>query len=243
MINPPSFGNIHNPSSLAYQSIGTQKEKTLHRAIKYYFSSDEATHEFKIGHYIVDIFFDGAIIEIQTGSFFPLKTKLEALLLKYHITIVYPIVNHKTIYMIDEMGVLSPKRNSPRKGQPLAIGQQLAQIRDLLCHPNLDFIIFLVDVDEYRTKTIVTSKHKSFDRIDQYPKGTPILYHLNKRKDYISLLPSQLISPFTMKSMQKITHLGKTAVEGVLLAYRKLGIIVLTGKIGRANLYKIVESN
>ncbi|MFA5380332.1 MAG: hypothetical protein WC296_00090 [Candidatus Izemoplasmatales bacterium] len=242
MVNSAPFSSLSDKSASAYNSIGTEREKTLHRTIKYYLCSDETTHEFKIGNYIVDIFHDGAIIEIQTGSFLPLKNKLTALLPKYHVTVVYPVINRKTIYLIDEMGVLLPKRSSPKKGQPLAIGQQLAQIRDLLGHPNLDFIIFIVDVDEYRTKTIVASKRKPYDRIDQYPKGIPTIYYLKTNKDYLDLLPKELTNPFTKEIFQKITHLKPSAATGVLLTYRILGIIVQTGKIGRAFVYEVVKN-
>ena len=227
----------------AYESIGTQRERTLHRAIKYYLCPDEASHEIKIGRYIADICQGQTITEIQTGSFGSLKGKLRALLPDYFIRIVYPVARKKTLHVIDELGILSSPRRSPKTGTWLEIGKELVRILDFLHHPHLEFLIFLVDVDEYRTKTIVTSRRKTSDRIDQYPKGEPVVYPLRSPMDYRHLFPTGLISPFTAKAFQQAAKLGTTASVGALRVFRELGIVVPTGKQGRATLYSLVEEN
>jgi uncharacterized protein YbgA (DUF1722 family) len=239
----PSFFSGVDAGETARQSIGTKQEKTIHRAIKYYLCPDEQCHEFKIGRFIADIYQDGRITEIQTGSFRTMKPKLNALLPGYPITIVYPIIRRKTLYTIDEMGILSSGKRSPRIGNPLSIGAELVQIKEFLRHPHLNIQIFLVDCDEYRTKAIQQTGRKKYERIDQYPKGEPTVIPLRSLTDYRALLPQTLTCPFTSKDFQKATKLGKTAATGALNVMRTLPLIRQVGKEGRSFLYEITEAS
>ena len=70
--------------------IGTLSEKRLHAVIKRYLSEDESTHERPVADLladadtpvskkpmVADILADGHIFEVQTGSCYPLRKKLE----------------------------------------------------------------------------------------------------------------------------------------------------------------------
>lgn len=242
MTSSSSFIRIE-PSDFAWQSIGTQQEKTIHRAIKYYLCPDETHHEFKIGRFVADIYQDGHITEIQTGSFRSLKTKLQALLPHYPITVVYPVIRRKTIYTIDSMGTLSEGKKSPRIGKALFIASELVQIKEFLMHPHLDFIIFLVDCDEYRTKTMEQNRfRKKAERMEQNPKGEPLLIPLRSIDDFKALFPTNLPSPFTSKDFQKAVLLGKSGSVAALNLFRTLNIVTQVGKIGRSYLYEITKS-
>ncbi len=223
-----------------YESIGTQNEKTLHRSIKHYLSPDSMCHEFKIGSFIVDIYQDGKIIEIQTGSFKAMEHKLRSLLPNYSITIVYPIIRNKTIYLMNA-GVAGKPKKSPKKGNPLSIGAQMTQIRTHLSHPNLHFLIFLVDVDEYRIINTENHPRKPYVRIEQFTKGFPQMIDLNTKSDYMNLLPTDLPKTFTTDVFRKIAKLNKTEAQGMIMVLKTLGIIEFTGKINRAYLYQIHE--
>lgn len=234
----PVFTNEYEKKASAFESIGTKQEKTLHRAIKYYLCPDEQCHEFKIGRFIADIYQNGHVIEIQTGSFGSLKKKLGFLLPGYQITIVYPVIRKKVFRTIDEMGIMSPMRPSPKTGVPLSIGKELFQIKDYLTHPHLDFLIFLIDVEEYRTKTIVDSFRKPYDRIDQYPKGEPQIIPLKTVADYKKLLPEALPFSFTAEDFRKVAKVGKSDVSRILSVFQTLEILRKNGKVGRAFLYE-----
>jgi hypothetical protein len=238
----PAFSDEDKKKTTALESIGTKQEKTIHRAIKYYLCPDEQCHEFKIGRFIADIYRDGAITEIQTGSFRSMKAKLRHLLPDYRITVVYPVIRKKTIHTIDEMGLLSAGKRSPKTGNPLSIGKELTQIRDFLADPHLDFVIFFVDCDEYRAKTVVKAGRKDYDRIEQVPHGEPVLIPLKTADDFRVLLPAALPAEFTAKEFRKATRLGARASEGALQTGKTLGIIRQTGKIGRAFLYRIEQN-
>jgi hypothetical protein len=242
MATQKPISNVTGDPLFAYESIGTKMEKTLHRAIKYYLCPDETFHEIKIGRFIADICREGVVTEIQTGSFGSLKSKLLHFLPTHHVTIVYPVVRKKTIHTIDELGILSAPRKSPKIGSLLQIGKELVQIKEFLLHPHLDFLLFLVDADEYRTKTLVPTWHKSFKKIDMYPKGEPVLTPLKTVADYRMLIPAKLDPIFTAKAFQTAAKVGKSHGEGALRMFRELGLIVQIGKQGRAFLYQIANS-
>jgi len=221
------------------ESIGTQNEKSFHHRIKQVICPDETCHEFPIGRFIADIYRDGHIWEIQTGSFRSLRNKLTQLLPNYPITIVYPLAKRTTISVTDENGILLPPRRSPKIGNPLSIGKELQAIRDLLRHPHLDILIYYSDIMEYRSKTAVPAGRKPFVRIDRYPQGEPILIPLKTREDYQKLLPEVLPEPFTVKEFAKAAKLSQGVAQMVITAYRSLEVIFHVGKTGRSYLYSL----
>ena len=83
--------------------IGIQKEKILHKTMKYYICSDDNKHEVKInklsrGVFYADVFENNVIYEIQTSNFNKLRKKLDCFLTNYVVTIVYPLAHRKIIY-------------------------------------------------------------------------------------------------------------------------------------------------
>lgn len=81
--------------TLKRDGIGTLKEKTVHAVLKNYYAPDEKMHEVPVGNYVADIYTGNAIMEIQNGNFYKIRTKLDAFLEKYPVTIVYPIPHNK----------------------------------------------------------------------------------------------------------------------------------------------------
>ena len=230
------FFNSDMLETMMFESIGTQNEKTLHKSIKYYLCDDIASHEFRIGHFIADIYQDGHITEIQTASFQSLKNKLEKLLPIYQITIVYPIIRRKTIIEMDALlGTKKPKK-SPRVGQPLQVMQELVKIKNYLKNPNLEIILFLTDVDEYRMRSLSTYEN---ERINQFPKGTPDMIRLKTKADYLELLPGNLKPEWTIKDLKSVVKRSLSDTQAFIQVLRRFDIIEMCGKESRAYLYRI----
>lgn len=223
-----------------YESIGTQNEKMLHKMIKNYLCPDTACHEFKVGNFIADIYQNGHITEIQTGSFRSMKSKLDKLLPNYSITVVYPVIRRKTIIEVDAfLGSKKPKK-SPKIGSPLKIMRELYQIKPFLNHPHLEIVVFLVDVDEYRMKSIDS---KGLEKINQFPKGAPLIYQLKSKTDYLELLPADLPQEWTVKTLKNYTKLSQSDNQCLVQVLKQLGIIEIAKKEGKAFIYKIKENN
>ena len=221
------------------ESIGTQKEKPLHQSIKYYLCHDAMCHEFKIGKFIADIYKDGHITEIQTGSFQAMDHKMTKLLPDYRMTVVYPVVRRKTIIEIDATSGTKKPRKSPKIGNPLQIVREIVKIKKHLFNPNLDFIIFYVDVDEYRMKSLESNPYRKHERLAQYPKGIPTLFHLKNQVDYYQLLPTDLGDEFTALSLKKSLKLNKSDTQALIQVYKTLDIIEFKRKEGRAFVYQL----
>jgi len=71
--------------------IGTLNEKPLHASLKAWIAEPGDQFEVRIGRFVADIVRGSQLIEIQTGSTFPLKRKLHTLLKHHAVHLVIPI--------------------------------------------------------------------------------------------------------------------------------------------------------
>lgn len=222
-------------------SIGIQKEKILHKIIKYYISDDANNHEIKIGRMYADVYFNDTIYEIQTRQFNNLRNKLEKFLEDYKVVIVYPTSRNKTIHTITELGEFIKTTKSPKKGTPLELFVELYKISSYLLHPNLSFKILYLDMEEYRT--VVPKKHyksQGYIKYMQMPLELIEEYNLKNKEDYISLLKEyDLLVPFTTTDFSKKTKISYNKSTQAIRALAKLGIIEIVGKNGRKNLWNV----
>ena len=219
------------------ESIGTQKEKTVHQFLKYYVCSNPSFHEVKIGNHIVDILQDDQVYEIQTQGFDKMRKKLDYLLNLYKVTIVYPVMIDKTIYKVDSDGVISSVRKSPKKTSPLSIGFELYKIKDFLLNPNLSFKLVLFAGDEYQTTRLDKYKRVKSTKIDQYPRNIIEIIDINSSNDFSQLIPDDL-GLFKAKDFGKVSKLSGRKLSSTLLAFRHLDVIKLVCKDGKAYVYK-----
>lgn len=228
------------------QVIGIQKEKVLHRTLKYYLCNDEKYHEIKVqkekkGILFADIKIDNQIYEIQTRSFNALRDKLSEFLKKYQVTVVYPIASHKMIFKLDEENHFVSNKKSPKKGNPLELFYELYKIKNYLNHENLSFKIIMLDMDEYRKE--VKKKHyrsSGYERIVQIPKKIERIIDLNHYEDYLQLLSEyQLNETFVSKEFAKATHLTIKKAVVTLNVLTNMKIITRIGKVSRCYVYKM----
>lgn len=227
------------------QVIGIQKEKILHRTLKYFLCRDDTYHEVKVpkatkGCLYADIKIDDTIYEIQTRSFNALREKLDVFLQQYQVTIVYPIAYHKTIFQLDEHHCLLSQKKSPKKGNPLEIFYELYKIKPYLKHPHLSFQIILIDMDEYRQR--VAKKHfrsSGYIRQVQIPRRVERIIHLSHYEEYIQLLDEyQLPETFISTDFAKATHLTIKKAMVTLHVLTHIGILTRIGKRKQNYIYK-----
>ncbi|MDR2445170.1 MAG: hypothetical protein LBD44_04470, partial [Spirochaetaceae bacterium] len=131
--------------------IGVQNESSLHRALKNMYSGCGGKTEVQTGSYICDCVDDnGGIVEIQTGSFAPLRKKLAELGRQTHITIVYPVIEKKYIALYDNGDSLVRSRKSPKNGCKWDLFNALVYAPELPLIPGVSIEIVVVDVLEKR---------------------------------------------------------------------------------------------
>jgi len=220
-------------------SIGEQKEKTLHRAIKAYLG-ERLSHEINIGNYIADIARPEEIIEIQTHHLGKLKPKLEKFLPISHVWVVYPIIHQKRIITISrEKGSISKPRKSSKKQTLISAFLELSQIRSLLQHRHLHVKLLLLNVDEYRFDS-------SPGRRKQTPSDlipTALLEEVDfySIEDYLQFLPHEIKSPFTSEDIRSYFNTTTSISQALLRTLVACDIFKRVGKKDRYYQYIILS--
>ncbi|MEM7800209.1 MAG: hypothetical protein AAF633_13530 [Chloroflexota bacterium] len=241
MSQPSSTPSLSN-------TIGTLNEKPLHAALKQHYALPGDRFEVPVEKYVIDILRPGAggdlLIEIQTGSFVPLKKKLRALLPNHQILLIYPIPLEKWLVTIPQNGRLADarRRKSPKRGSVLTLFHELVYIPDLLSHPN-----FLIEVAMTREEEVRQLRQAPKRRRRGYGKGWTLVErrllevadrHLFKRpQDLLSLLPEGLPEPFTTGILAKRLGRPRSLAQKMVYALRHMGAVEAVGKEGRSVLY------
>src|SRR3972149_4918099 len=99
------------------KTIGTLREQQLHAALKTWLGKPGDTFEQKVEGYHIDIVRGDLLIEVQTGSFIKLRTKLGRLLQNHQVLLVYPIAETKWILRQTKRGRQVARRKSPKHGR------------------------------------------------------------------------------------------------------------------------------
>ncbi|HET6786033.1 MAG TPA: hypothetical protein VFH18_08405 [Erysipelotrichaceae bacterium] len=228
----------NNENSL--KGIGTLQEKILHVILKRAYQEDDHNHEIKLNGYVVDIFTENNVIEIQTRQFNKLRNKLIALLPEYPVTIVYPIPYIKYLSWIDPLtGESTKQRKSPKQGTLYDSVNELYKIKMFLTHPGLSIHIVFIDLLEYRLLNGWSDdKKKGSWRNDRIPLQYRHTIELHNQLDYQQFLPIELNETFTSKEFMKISKTSKRITQVTLNILQSVNVIEVIGKLGRLNLYQ-----
>ncbi len=227
--------------------IGTLNEKRMHIALKRFVCSDGSKYETDMGKRIVaDIKIDGEIYEIQTGSLYPLKAKLDYYIenTDCHITVVHPVPMRKFRVWIDPgSGEAAPRARV--RGIKSAIGEahELVYISEAIASGRVGVWFLFIEEEEYRFldgKGKDRKKHSS--RYERLPTELIDEAVFAERKDFLALIPEGLPESFTAEEFRAAAKLprGKQAYK-VIAALANIGILREAEKKGRAKAWSAVE--
>ena len=232
------------------EGIGTQSERLVHAALKYYFAPDEACHEVRIRgtrpdktaySHVADIFQKerGHIYEIQTRGFDRLRTKLEDFLQDYTVTVVYPIPHIRYLSWVDpETGEASERRKSPKVGRPSDILPEIYALPKVMGHPNLEFLAVLLDMEEYRfLDGWSRDKKKGSHRMERLPVRIAGEESITLPDDYRRLVPEELSEPFFRADLMKALRLSGRKGDYAVKVLERAGAIEHIGQIDRKYIY------
>ena len=228
---------------LPTQSIGVLKEKPLHATLKWWLDDNPAHHEIPLPEGKVADIYDGVTVtEVQTGSFSPLRKKLETLLDTYPVTVVHPVVRRKYLSWINsETGEITPARKSPRVGSFADGGKQLIYLLPLLSHPNLTIRLVLIDAEEQRLADGWGNEGKrGSHRAVLIPLTLEDTLTLRCPADYAALIPAALPERFTAQQFGKAAKMQGRNLHGTLKVLLDRGVITRTDKEGNAWIYEKV---
>ncbi|MDR2607733.1 MAG: hypothetical protein LBC57_05010 [Treponema sp.] len=225
-----------------HHSIGTERESSLHRALKYRYAGETGQTEYELENYVCDVYTGGGeALEIQTGSFGPLDGKLRSLCRLSPVRIIHPVVIHKYIELYDTEGSLIRSRKSNRDGSVWDLFKNLLYAPELPLLPSLVIELALIDVKETR----VDDGKGSWRRRGASIRDRELLaWHesieLKNISDYRRFAPFAPETEFTVRDLAKQARIQAPLAGKTLYVLNKIGIVKRVGKQGRAILYSQV---
>ena len=105
--------------------IGLLNEKPLHASLKEWYARPGDRFEAAVDRYVIDIVRDDLLVEVQTGGFASIRSKLENLVRSYRARLVYPVAREKWIVKqaSDEGGKLPAANRPKRAGWRICFGK------------------------------------------------------------------------------------------------------------------------
>lgn len=224
--------------------IGTLNEKTIHAALKNYYSKD-FDQEAKIGSFYADIVAEKGIIEVQTAGWGKLNKKLDVMLEACHTTVVYPFEQRtRTISVSDASGEMLRKSGFRKNNSLTEFFLELYRIKGFLTDPNLTICIAQLDIEKINYVSEKTGKRRGRGKYTKTPVALNKEIYLERPQDYLILLPEdikeKLPREFTLKELQALIKPTDASIAAEILGY--LGIIEKFGKRANAELYRFCEN-
>ncbi|MDR1902254.1 MAG: hypothetical protein LBQ88_08260 [Treponema sp.] len=238
-----SFWNTPQTEGKPQYRIGTEKESSLHRSLKFRYAGEGGQTEIEKDGYVCDgLTENGCLIEVQTGSFGPLKEKARNLAAGAPIIIIHPIVLSKEIELYSNEGELLYRRKSPRKGGIYDLFKNLIYAPELPLVTGLTIELALVDISEKRIQDGRGSwRRKGVSIADKsllfYHNSIPLL----SSRDYAIFLPYTEKDTFTVRDLSKKARINENLARKCLYVLCKLGLTVKTEKKGNAWVYTILN--
>jgi len=221
--------------------IGTLNEKPLHAALKEWYFKPGDEFEVPLEGYFIDIVRGDLLLEIQTGNFASIKTKLNKLLKSHQLRLIYPIAREKWIVKLPkDDSEKETRRKSPKRGEVLDVFRQMVSISHLMINPNFSLEVLLIREEElrrhsetrgWRRRGWMTEEHRLLEVVSQTL--------LDGLDDWKALLPESLAPSFTARDLAEAAKIRLALAQRMAYCLSKAEVITLTGKQGRANLYEV----
>jgi hypothetical protein len=227
--------------------ICERNESALHRALKLRYAGPGGETEVNAGGYIADAKRgDGEYIEIQIGSFAPLKEKAKALAEGgAKVRIIHPVAVKKIIETYhppskNKPPALASRRTSPKKGSRWNLFDALIYAPLLPLIPGLTIEVALVDMIEKRVKDGKGSwRRKGISLQDKELTAWRESVILAKPSDYLLFIPFEKGEDFTSRLLSERAGINKWTARKALYVLTKMGLLERTGKKGNFLVYGI----
>jgi hypothetical protein len=221
-------------------SIGTKNETSLHRDLKFRYAGLGGETEAEVDGFVADgINAEGEYIEVQTGSFGPLKKKAAGLALQHRLRVIYPVIITKYIEVFNKKGRRLYRRKSPRKGSPWDLFDVLVYAPNLPLIPGLVIELALVDAAEQRVQDGKGSwRRRGISIHDRQMLTLHDTITLEKPSDYIRFIPFKMNEQFTSALLSQRVGIPVDLARKVLYVFVRLGLVEKTGKKRNALVYR-----
>jgi len=219
--------------------IGLLNESPLHAALKQWYARPGDLLETAVDGFVVDIVRGDMLIEIQTGHFAAIRSKLASLLLSHPVRVVYPITQDKWIVRPRTARSRSViRRKSPKRGRLHDLFWELVSIPQLLAHPGFSLELVVIQEEEawryagkrqWRRRGWGVAERRLLGVLDQRVFGAA--------GDWRGFLPREL-SEFTARELATALGIGTILAQKMAYCLHRGNVIDLARKQGRANVYR-----
>ncbi len=210
----------------------SRRESSLHSAIKEWYFHKGDKLETRVDGYVIDIKRRNLLIEIQTANFSAIKTKLQHLLNKHKVRLVYPIaiqkwIIHKSSSSEDTFG----RRRSPKRGCLFDLFDELIRIPSLFYSGNLSIEVLMIEEEEtWRNDGKGSWRRKGASREDRKLVRVLETKLFEHNTDFLKILPKDLPEPFSNRNLAENLGIRISQSRRVTYSLRKIGIITYVGK-------------
>jgi hypothetical protein len=197
--------------------------------------------EVTVDGFVVDIVQDDLLLEVQTSNFASIKSKLMDLIRAHRVRLIYPIAQEKWIVKLAKGNRgRQTRRKSPKRGRVEDLFWEMVSFPQLLANPRFSLEVLLIREEEvrrydgkrkWRRRGWVIEERRLLGVVDQRLFEEP--------EDWLALLPESLGESFTARDVANALDIGRQLAQKMAYCLRKAGVIELTGKRGRANLYAV----
>jgi hypothetical protein len=213
----------------------------LHAALKAWYAQPGDLLEESVDGFWIDIVRGDLLIEVQTRSFAKIKGKLVTLLASHPVRLIYPVAQEKWIVRVAADGVTPvSRRKSPKRGRIEDLFGELVSFPELILHPNFAVEVVLVRAEEvyrddgkgsWRRKGWSVHDHRLIDVVGQVM--------LASAADFRLLLPPTLGASFTGRELATAAGMTVRLAQKMLYCLRRMGVVEVAGKRGRALVYGV----
>jgi hypothetical protein len=225
-------------------NIGLLNEKSLHASLKVWYAQPGDQLEVPVDGFVIDIVRDGLLLEIQTGNFSSIKSKLRELVRSHQVRLIYPIAQEKWIVkQPKDNGDKITRRKSPKIGRVEDLFREMVRIPDLILNPNFSLEVLLIkEEEERRYKTKGRRRRKGWATEERR-----LLEVIDKRlfenaADLQALLPGNIGESFTTKDFVDTMGIRIQLAQKMAFCLRGASVIELIGKQGRYKLYGVAST-
>ena len=221
------------------RSIGTKNESSLHKTLKFRYTGAGGKSEVQSGGFVADgRRKNGEYIEIQTGSFGPLRKKVKEFASLGKVRIIHPIPVNKKIEVFDTKGKLLSRRKSPLHGTLWDLFDALLYAPELPLIKNVKIEAVLVDITEKRIKDGKGSwRRKGISIKDKEMTAYHESVVFSKKSDYLRFIPFKKGEEFTVTAHAQKAGIKRHISQKTLYVLTKMNIINRIGKKGKAWVY------
>jgi len=220
--------------------IGLLNEKPLHASLKEWCAQPGDQFEVAVDGFVIDIVRDDLLLEIQTGNLASIKSKLTKLARSHQIRLIYPIAQDKWIVRLakdDSNG--TARRKSPKRGRLEDQFWEMVSFPQLLANPNFSLEVLMIREEEvrryegkrrWRRRGWVTEERRLLGVEEQRLYAEPA--------DWKRFLPTDF-ETFTARDLAEEIGIRTQLAQKMVYCLRKVRVLELLGKQGRANLYGV----